>query len=97
MIFVPGVLVALGVMGLLFRKSVVGILISTQVLTIAMAVFFAMLGGGADLDREAHAQVMALMVILSGVCVLVVGAAISVRLFYSRGQAKLNEVQTLKH
>ena len=95
MITLSALLGGLGLTCMLYRRTVLGVLIGIQLLTMGATLLFVLSGSFSGPPIEGH--ISGLFVCLSGVALLVVGYALAVRLFYLRKQAGMSEVKALKH
>lgn len=89
-----GAMGALGIVCILSRKTVLGVLIGVQILALGATLMMVFAGGSVRQPVEGHA--FAFMAILSGVVQLIGGYALSVRLFYLKNKNSLDEIRTLK-
>ena len=95
MIFLlSGVIGALGLVGLIWRRTLLGAFIGAQVLILgsSMAFVFAGILSGA----RVQGALFSLFIILSGVGQLAIGYALAVRFFYLNRTTKMTALRTLK-
>lgn len=86
---------ALGLTCMIFRKSVLGFLIGTQILAFGATLSFVLSSALSGAKMEGYT--FAFLVILSGIGQLVIGYALAVRLFYLKNRASLEDLKNLKH
>ena len=94
MILVPVVIGLLGLVCLLAKKSMLGIVIGINLMIMGATSAFVV--AGVISGRATDGQVFAVFVALSGVAQLVVGYSLAVRLFYLRRGTTLKGLRTLK-
>lgn len=94
MIWLSGVIGGLGLACLIWRRTILGIMIGIQLLILGSTLVFVLAGISAGVRLEGH--VVALFVTLGGVAQLVAGFALAVRLFYLRNKTDMSELRSLK-
>ena len=94
MIWLSGVIGGLGLACLIWRRTILGIMIGIQLLILGSTLVFVLAGISAGVRLEGH--VVALFVTLGGVAQLVAGFALAVRLFYLRNKTEMSELRSLK-
>lgn len=97
MILVSALMGAIGLTCILFRKTLLGIYVGLQLITIGATLLFVQAGAAAMGKAVAEAQVFGVFITLAGLGQLIAGYAIAVRLFYQRGRTHLDDVRALKH
>jgi NADH:ubiquinone oxidoreductase subunit K len=85
----------LGMACMLMRATLLGVLIGVQLLLLGATMVFVVAGVRTGAAAEGH--LFALFITLSGVAQLVVGYALSTRLFYLRNKAGMDDIRSLKH
>lgn len=94
MIWLSGVIGGLGLACLIWRRTILGIMVGIQLLILGSTLVFVLAGISAGVRLEGH--VVALFVTLGGVAQLVAGFALAVRLFYLRNKTEMSELRSLK-
>lgn len=95
MMLVAAVLGALGLVSLLIRRTLLGVLIGIQLLVLGSTTIFVL--AGASTGSLIHGHVFGLFITISGIAQIVVGYAFAVRLFYLRKRVSMEELRSLKH
>jgi NADH:ubiquinone oxidoreductase subunit K len=93
MLVVAGIIGGLGLACMTSRRSVLGFMIGVQLLILGSTMVFVLAGMSAG---KAQGQVFGLFIALGGIAQLVIGYALSVRLFYLKKQVSMDELRTLK-
>jgi NADH:ubiquinone oxidoreductase subunit K len=83
-----------GLACLIWRKTLLGIMVGIQLLILGSTLVFVLAGISSGVRLEGH--VVALFVVLGGVAQLVAGFALAVRLFYLRSKTEMSELRSLK-
>ncbi len=96
MILVPAILAGIGLVCSLYRRTLIGLLIGLQLLVLSATLMFVM-SGAQDRATSANGQVAGLWVVLFGLVLTVAGCAVSVRLFFLKRRASLDDVRSLRH
>ena len=96
MILVVAALAGIGLACTLYRRTLLGVLLGLQLLVLAATLIFS-LAGAQDTQMTADGQAAGFLVSLYGLSLTVAGAALSVRLFYLKRKASLDDVRSLKH
>lgn len=87
-------LFSLGILAMLTRRTILGILLGFQ--TTALGATLAAVVVGKEVDIQVKGQLLGLILLLGGVVPLIGGFSFSVRLFYLRTKATLDELENLK-
>ena len=95
MIMIAALLGALGLVCLLYRRTLLGILIGMQLLVLGATLIFVSAGVSSHTQVQGH--ILGIFITLSGIGQLVVGYALAVRLFYLKKRAGMEEVRSLMH
>ncbi len=85
---------ALGIANLLFRRSLLGLLLGTQLLGVGATMMFVLAGALSGARVEGH--LFGLFVTLMGIAQLAGGYALAVRLFYLKNRIALDDLQEMK-
>lgn len=98
MMIVGALLGALGLICILLRRTLLGVLIGIQLLVIGATTFFVLASitsESASVASQGH--VFSVFIALGGVAQLVVGYALAVRLFYLKKRTGMDELRSLKN
>ena len=95
MIIVSAVLGGLGLICILSKRTLLGLMIGVHLLILGAAIIFVVAGSYSGMHIQGH--LFAIFITLSGVAQLVVGFSLAVRLFYLRKRVGMDELRTLKH
>ncbi|MBL7715884.1 MAG: hypothetical protein JNL01_10510 [Bdellovibrionales bacterium] len=87
-------LFSLGILAMLTRRTILGILLGFQ--TTALGAALAAVVVGKESEVLVKGQLLGLIFLLGGVIPLIGGFSFSVRLFYLRTKATLDELENLK-
>jgi NADH:ubiquinone oxidoreductase subunit K len=96
MIAIATVLGGIGLACMLYKRTLLGVLIGAQILAIGAAMAF-LVAGSVSAANAPTGHVLALLATLGGVAFTVAGYAISMRLFYLRRRTGMDETRSLKH
>lgn len=95
MIVTAAILGGLGLICLVSRRTLLGLLIGLQLLVLGATSIFVM--AGVSSGAHSHGHIFGLFIVLGGVAQLVVGYALAVRLFYLKKRVGMDELRSLKH
>ena len=95
MIFISAILGALGLVAMILKRTLLGVLAGMQLLTLGAGILFAL--GGATSAAPLTGHSFGLFIAFGSVAQLVVGYALSVRLFYLKKRVGMNELHSMKH
>lgn len=93
-IWIGAALGGIGVMCILYRRSVIGTLVGIQVLMMGAALMFVMSGLQGKFQEG---QTVGLFIALFATLQLVGGLSLATRLFYIKKRAELGDIGSLKH
>jgi NADH:ubiquinone oxidoreductase subunit K len=91
---VPAALGAIGLVGLIYKKTILGLIVSIQVMVLGAAILFVLSGVTAGLPLEGHS--FAVFIVFCGVLQSIGGYALATRMFYLRKRALVTELRELK-
>jgi NADH:ubiquinone oxidoreductase subunit K len=94
MIFVSALLMGIGFIGFLRKSTLLGLLVSTQLMTGAVALL--VLAGVKGEAARVPAEIFAAFVIFSGTLLAAVMLSSALRLFVLRGNAEIKNLDQLK-
>jgi NADH:ubiquinone oxidoreductase subunit K len=94
MMLVAGMIGALGIICMVSRKTILGLLIGVQLLVLGSTMMFVLAGISSGLRIQGH--IFGLFITLGGMAQLVVGYALAIRLFFLKKKISLDELQALK-
>lgn len=92
--YVAGLIGGLGLVCMISRKTILGLLIGVQLLVLGSTMIFVLAGISSDARIQGH--VFGLFITLGGVAQLVTGYALAIRLFFLKKRISLDELQALK-
>ena len=91
---IAGLLGGLGIICILSRNTLLGLLIGVQLLVLGSTMIFVLAGISSGLKIEGY--LFGMFISLGGVAQLVVGFALSIRLFFLKKRMTISELQALK-
>ena len=91
---VPAALGAIGLVGLIYKKTILGLIVSIQLMVLGAAILFVLSGVAAGLPLEGHS--FAVFIVFCGVIQSIGGYALATRMFYLRKRALVTELRELK-
>lgn len=94
MMFVAGLMGGLGLICMISRRTLLGLLIGVQLLIAGSTMMFVLAGISSGMRIQGY--VFGLFIILGGVAQLVVGYALAIRLFFLKKKISLDELRALK-
>jgi NADH-quinone oxidoreductase subunit K len=94
MMLVAGMIGGLGLVCMISRKTMLGLLIGVQLLVLGSTMAFVLAGMSSGM--RIHGYIFGLFITLGGIAQLVVGYALTIRLFFLRKKISLDELQGLK-
>jgi NADH:ubiquinone oxidoreductase subunit K len=94
MMLMAGSIGGLGLVCMISRKTVLGLLIGIQLLILGSTMMFVLAGISAGMRVEGH--IFGLFITLGGMAQLVVGYALAIRLFFLKKRISMDELRALK-
>lgn len=94
MMWVAGIIGGLGLVCMISRKTLLGLLIGVQILVLGSTMIFVLAGIAGGLRIQGY--IFGLFITLGGVVQLVVGYALAIRLFFLKKRISMEELQALK-
>lgn len=91
---VAAVIGAMGLVSIITRKTVLGVLIGTQLLLLGATLMFVLGAVSSGVRTEGH--IFGLFIALGGVGQLVAGYSLAVRLFYLKNKNEMDDLRSLK-
>ena len=91
---VAGLLGGLGMICILSRNSLLGLLIGVQLLVIGSTMIFVL--AGISSGQKVDGYMFAMFISLGGIAQLVVGFSLAIRLFFLKKRISVSELQALK-
>lgn len=85
----------LGLACMIYRRSLLGLLIGLQLLMLGAALIFIPVNADPAIQMKGH--IFGLFVALAGIGQLVVGYALAVRLFYLKRRVALEDLRSLRN
>ena len=95
MIMVAAALAGFGVTCILYRKTLLGLMIGLQLLILGATLGFVLAGVSAKSAVEGH--IFGIFILAGSVGLLSVGLALSVRLFFLKGNTSMDELRSLRN
>lgn len=95
MILTAALLGGLGLVCMIVRRTLLGVLIGSQLLVLGGTTMMVMAGVAAGVPVEGH--LFALFILLGGVAQLVAGYALATRTFLLKRRASIDELRSLRH
>lgn len=93
-VVIAGVIGALGLVCLMTRKTLLGILIGVQLLVLGATIIFVM--AGLSSGSKERGFIFGLFIILGGVAQIVIGYVLTIRLFFQNKTTSMDELRALK-
>lgn len=94
MTLIAGLIGGVGIMTLISRKTILGVLIGTQILILGATLTFVWAGISSGAQLSGH--IFALLIVMGGVGQLGAGYALAIRMFYLKNTTHLEEIRSLK-
>jgi NADH:ubiquinone oxidoreductase subunit K len=94
MMWVAGLIGSLGLVCIISRRTLLGLLIGIQILILGSTMMFVLAGISSGLRVQGY--IFGLFITLGGVVQLVVGYALAIRLFFLKKRIAMEELQALK-
>jgi NADH:ubiquinone oxidoreductase subunit K len=94
MMWVAGLIGGLGLVCMISRKTMLGLLIGVQLLILGSTMMFVLAGLSSGLRIQGH--IFGLFITLGGIAQLVAGYSLAIRLFFLKKKISLDELQALK-
>ncbi|MGK5089847.1 NADH-quinone oxidoreductase subunit K [Bdellovibrionota bacterium FG-2] len=90
----PGIIGGIGLACIIFRKTLLGVLIGVQLLILGAVAAVVM--AGIVSGRQVSGHVSGVLIFLSGVALVALGFALAIRMFYLRRRISMSELRTLR-
>lgn len=94
MMWVAGIIGGLGLVCMISRRTLLGLLIGVQILMLGSTMMFVLAGISSGLRVQGY--VFGLFITLAGVVQLVVGYSLAIHLFFLKKRISMEEIQALK-
>ena len=94
MILIAAIVGALGFLCLIWRQTLLGVLIGLQLLSLGGGMFLVL--SGVIAGARADGQVAGLLITVSSLGQLVAGLAVATRLFYLKGRSEMKDLRSLQ-
>jgi NADH:ubiquinone oxidoreductase subunit K len=92
--WLSAILGGVGLFCLLNKKTILGLLVGVQLLTLGSTSLLVFAGAASGSFLEGH--LFAFFIVLSGVGQIAAGYALATRMFYLKGKTSLDELRSLK-
>jgi NADH:ubiquinone oxidoreductase subunit K len=94
MMIVAGLIGGAGLVCMMSRRTLLGLLIGIQLLVLGSTMMFVLAGISSGLPNQGH--IFGLFITLGGIAQLVVGYSLTIRLFFLKKKISMDELQALK-
>ena len=94
MSLVAAVVGGMGLVCLLSRRTLLGVLIGVQLIVIGATMMFVI--AGIESGARLHGHIAGLLITLGGVAQIVGGYALAIRMFYLKNRITMDELRSLK-
>ncbi len=94
LILLSSLLGALGVICICLRRTVVGVLIGSQLLILGTSLSF--IAASLGTEKASTGEIFGLFIVFGGVAQLVAGYALSARVFYLKRKIEMDDLRSLK-
>lgn len=94
MMLIAGMIGGLGLICMISRKTLLGLLIGIQLLVLGSTMMFVLAGVASGMKSEG--SIFGMFIILGGIAQLVVGYSLAIRLFFLKKKISMDELQALK-
>ena len=94
MMLIAGLIGGLGLVSMISKRTLLGLLIGMQLLVLGSTMMFVL--AGASSQQPVHGYVFGIFITLGGIAQLAVGYSLAVRLFFLKKRISLEELRTLK-
>jgi NADH:ubiquinone oxidoreductase subunit K len=94
LMWLSAVLGGIGLFSLLYKKTILGLLVGIQLLTLGSTSLLVFAGASSGSFLEGH--LFAFFIALSGLAQIAAGYALATRMFYLKGKTSLDELRSLK-
>jgi NADH:ubiquinone oxidoreductase subunit K len=94
LMWVSAALGGVGLLALLYKKTILGLLVGTQLLMMGATTLLVFAGASAGALLEGH--LFAFFIVLAGLAQMVAVYALATRMFYLKGKTSLDELRSLK-
>ena len=94
MMTLAGMIGALGLVCMISRQTLLGLLIGIHLLILGSSMMFVLAGLNAGLEVQGH--IFGLFILLGGIAQVVVGYALAIRLFFVKKRTSINDIRMLK-
>lgn len=94
MMLVAALIGGLGLVSMISRKTMMGLLIGVHLLVLGSTMMFVLAGLAAGMRVDGY--IFGLFITLAGVAELVVGYALAIRLFFLKKKISIDDLQELK-
>ena len=94
MMMVAGIIGALGLVCMISRRTLLGLMVGVQLLVLGSTMIFVL--AGISSGERVRGHLFGLFIALGGVAQLAGGYAIAIRLFYLKNRTHMDELRSLK-
>lgn len=89
-----GALGAIGIMGLIYKKTMLGLIVSIHVMLLGAAALFVLSGTESGMQIDGHS--FGIFIVLGGAAQVVGGYALASRMFYLTSKTGVEDLRNLK-
>ncbi len=94
MMIVAGIIGGMGLVCMVSRRTLLGLLIGVQLLVLGSTMIFVL--AGISSGARVHGHIAGLFIVFGGVAQLVAGYSLAIRLFYLKSRIHMDELRSLK-
>ncbi len=95
MIYLASWVVGMGIFSLVFRRTMLGVLVGLQLIMLGSSMIFVL--GGFLSGQAPDSNVIGIFIVLSGLAQFVAGGVLAIRQYYLRRQIDVKDLRFLKH
>lgn len=93
-LLLAGMIGAVGFIGMMTRRSLVGVIVGIQVLILGATLMFVL--GGILSGSRVEGHLAGVLIVLSGVAQLAAGYALAIRLYSAKESVRMEDLRSLK-
>jgi NADH:ubiquinone oxidoreductase subunit K len=89
-----GALGAIGLIGLIYKKTMLGLIVGIQIMILGAGALFVLSGSQSGMQTDGHS--FAVFIVLGGLVQIVGGFALATRVFYLKNRTDVSDLRNLK-